>query len=86
MLAGMTAGEMAEWEAFFALEPWGGLRDDLRAATVAATVANSAPFRGPGKGRKPADFFATLAPPRKRPGRAELAEKLNAFFGGIGGG
>lgn len=34
--------------AYFAIAPWGEMRSDLRAGIVAATVANSNPFR---KGR-----------------------------------
>jgi hypothetical protein len=88
MLAGMTAGQVAEWEAFFALEPWGGLRDDLRAGKVAAAVVNANPFRGGGAARMPSDFFPTLAeaqPPKARPGVRQVQEKANNFFRLIGG-
>ncbi|HYH63666.1 MAG TPA: hypothetical protein VD866_03115 [Urbifossiella sp.] len=74
---------MAEWEAFFALEPWGGQQDDQRAGMVCATVVNSAIGRQ-GKPRKPSDFFPALAPPKVKPGAAELREKADAFFGSFG--
>ncbi len=79
----MTAGQVAEWEAFFALEPWGGLRDDLRAGKLCAAVVNAAPFRGGGPARMPADFFPTLAVPARKATAREIRDKANAFFGGI---
>lgn len=56
MLAEMTSEQVAEWMAFFRLEPWGAHEDDRRTATIAATIANAAP----GKKRKawrPDDFM-----------------------------
>lgn len=41
LLAQMSSRELTEWQAFFALEPFGEQRDDLRSAIVAATVANA---------------------------------------------
>jgi hypothetical protein len=79
----MTASQMAEWEAYFALEPWGGQQDDHRAGMVCASVTNTAIGRQ-GKPRKPSDFFPTLAPPRVKPTAAELREKADAFFGSFG--
>lgn len=40
MLARMSARQFAEWEAYYAQEPWGELRADLRAGIVASTLAN----------------------------------------------
>lgn len=36
------------WMAYYAIQPWGEVRGDLRSAIIAATVANSNPYR---KGR-----------------------------------
>lgn len=36
----MGASEFRDWQAFFEVEPFGQLRDDLRAGTIAATIAN----------------------------------------------
>lgn len=36
----MDAVEYAHWQALYRIDPWGGYRQDLAAATVAATVAN----------------------------------------------
>lgn len=85
MLAGMTAGQVAEWEAFFALEPWGGQRDDLRAGKIAAAVCNASPFRAGGATRYPSDFFPTLAEPKPRATARQVQEKANNFFRLIGG-
>ena len=41
LLATIDAGEMAEWEAFWRMEPWGEGRADLRAGIIASTVANT---------------------------------------------
>lgn len=87
MLGELTAGQVAEWEAFHALEPWGGVRDDLRAGTVAASVVNAAPFGGPRRPKTPADFFPTLAQgERKRPTRREVADSVWGFFRGLAAG
>lgn len=44
----MDSREFATWMAYYAIAPWGDVRADLRAGIVAATVANSNPYR---KGR-----------------------------------
>jgi hypothetical protein len=41
---------------------------DLRAGVIAATLWNTAAFRGPGsEDRKPSDFFASLQGPAEEP-------------------
>lgn len=37
--------EFATWMAYYAIAPWGEIRADLRSGIVAATVANSNPYR-----------------------------------------
>lgn len=72
--------QMAEWEAFYALEPWGGLRDDARAGRVAAAIVNNIPFRGRGaRPLKPDDLFATLRPPQP----PQTANQLRASALGV---
>lgn len=39
--ATLSYAEFIEWQAFFALEPFGSEIDDQRAALVAATIANA---------------------------------------------
>ncbi|MFA9202794.1 MAG: DUF4035 domain-containing protein [Flavobacteriales bacterium] len=36
----LDAAELVEWMAFYRIDPWGGYRTDLAAATIAATMAN----------------------------------------------
>jgi len=75
--------EFAEWLAFMELEPFGPARDDLRAGTLAALIANvnRDPHRhGP---FEPADFFAELkvedAPAAGLPDDDSLEAKLLAW-------
>lgn len=79
MLAEMTATELAEWDAFLALEPWGAEAADHRAGVIAATIANvnrrkgSAPFQ-------PSDFFPSRAQAFLQASMS-VADKVKAFFG-----
>lgn len=57
----MDSHEFTEWMAFYTLEPWGAVRDDLRAGVLASTVANYAgKVRNANDPATPSDFFATL--------------------------
>lgn len=40
MLAGMSSRQLAEWQAFWRVEPFGELREDWRWACLLATLAN----------------------------------------------
>lgn len=63
LLARIDAAELAEWQAYAALEPFGPLREDLRAGTTAALMATA-------WGRKryePMDFFRELDPTGGKP-------------------
>lgn len=51
LLVRISSRELAEWAAYFCLEPFGEERADTRSAIVAATVANTA--RDPKKRRRP---------------------------------
>lgn len=56
LTAALTAGELAEWEAYYGLEPWGEQRADLRAGIIAATAA--APWRKAGSPPpRPTDYM-----------------------------
>ena len=48
--------ELAEWIAYYGLEPWGEERADLRAGIVASTVANTN-RGGNNRAHKPSDFM-----------------------------
>lgn len=78
----VTPDQLAEWEAFHAVEPFGPLRDEQRFARLAATVANAAPFRS-GRPWQPSDFSATLAADKPPATRAEVAHKADMFFRGL---
>lgn len=56
----LDASELVEWMAFYRLDPWGGYRTDLAAATVCATMANIK--RAPNQTAYAADDF--IAYPR----------------------
>lgn len=77
LLASMTSRQLAEWQAYFGIEPWGEDRADLRAGIVASTVANFA-----GKSLKddakvtPADFM----PYQKKPEKTPASSVLRARF------
>ncbi len=43
--AKLNSREIAEWEAFSRIEPFGPLQDELRLAIVACAAANSNPYR-----------------------------------------
>ena len=47
----MSYAEFVDWLAYYQVEPFGGLRDDLHAALVASLIANA--NRDPKKRRKP---------------------------------
>lgn len=78
MLAEMTSSQVAEWMAFYRLEPWGAHEEDRRTATIAATIANTSP----GKKRKawrPDDFM-----PRRESANQDWRQQkqmLNALTG-----
>lgn len=90
----LTSRDLSEWMAYSDLEPFGPLREDLRAGVITAMVANA--VRDPKKRREPfgpADFFAsleerdpeTLRGPRRRQTWEEqlhVVEMLNAALGG----
>ena len=59
LLSRIDSRELSEWFAYYRLNPWGQERADLRAGTIAATVANA---MGCG-GFKPSDFMPTYGPP-----------------------
>jgi hypothetical protein len=69
----LTASELQQWIDFAAVEPFGPLRDDLRAGVLAATFA--AGWGGPTR-LTPADFFPTLREPNQK------RERIKAVPGG----
>lgn len=51
LLARISSRELTEWMAFAQVEPFGEAREDMRAALIASTIANTA--RDKKKRRKP---------------------------------
>jgi hypothetical protein len=66
MLSELTAAQLSEQLAFDALEPAGGLRDDMRIAILVCAVINSNPYRD-GWPVKPSDVFRTLKTEEDKP-------------------
>ena len=69
MLGEMTTEQFFMWRVYFALEPFGERRRDLRTGTLAALIANT--NRDPKRRAqpfKPEDFFGSLSDSKKREG------------------
>lgn len=80
MLNRMSSRELTEWQLYAHIEPFGEDRADLRAGTIASTVANTA--RDPKKQRdpfKPTDFMPFHEEPE--PTDEERAQKIMAVLG-----
>jgi Protein of unknown function (DUF4035) len=69
MLAQMPSHLLTEWMAYARLEPFGPLREDHRAGTLAALLANiNRDRKAQPDAFRPGDFFATLLPDGERDG------------------
>ena len=76
----MSYAEFAEWAAYYKIEPFGGLRDDLHAALVVAMIANV--NRDPKKRKKPyspADFMPDWWRNKQDPEQAHAAAMMAKF-------
>lgn len=86
MLSELTAAQIAEWEAFYELEPFGPLRDDLRAGLTAAAIANRIPrFSQGGKALRPEDLFPTLRSGTRQQSREQLQRAMAGIAVAFGG-
>jgi len=77
----MSAREFASWQAYWAIEPWGEHRADLRMGILASTYANCHAGRR-GKAFEPADFIPRFDGKKKgqeRMSDADMAAKMKAF-------
>lgn len=85
----MSASEFLDWQVFFELEPFGELRDDLRAGTIAATIANI--HRDKKKRRKPysvRDFmpgYEITARAKQEQSAENLLQKVALINAALGG-
>ena len=87
-LAELSSAELAEWDVFMELEPFGSAWEDLRAGTITAAIYNANPFRSSMRVAKPADFFKSLRGPAKKEIEytpAEAAARAAAFVKSVGG-
>ena len=77
----ISSAEFAEWIAYDRIDPFGEERADLRAAIIAATVANA--FRGKnGKTFMPVDFMPLVAREGSREQTpTEMKNQLKTAFG-----
>jgi hypothetical protein len=91
LLSRISSRELSEWQAYYAMEPFGGERDDLQAGLVASTIANV--NRDPKKRKQaytPQDFLPKFGGGGggDKPGWKTMLERvkmLNAAFGGTEG-
>lgn len=70
LLSRIDSKELAEWQAYDSIDPFGEMRADLRAGIIAS--ASLAPHMKKGKKPpKPADFIPTFRPAGAEPAWAE---------------
>lgn len=81
----LSSRELAEWMAYYRIEPWGEERADYRAGTVAATVVNV--NRTKGKPAKPDDFMPKFgvkhAPAPEATERQMIAADVRSVFSAL---
>lgn len=66
LLASLDSAELTAWQAFFDVEPFGPLRDNLHAGIIAAALINGNPWRRKGaRDVTPSDFLLTVERPRQ---------------------
>jgi len=72
--------EFAQWQAFGQIEPFGEVRDDMRAAMIACTIANV--FRGKNKAAYQLDRFMlkfNMSSTKNRQSPDDMKSMLFAF-------
>lgn len=80
----MTVRELRLWAALYDSDPWGQERADLRAGTVAATVANCLTTKS---SFKASDFMPHFGPreepkPKTHEELKDIVIRMNALMGG----
>lgn len=74
----MTASELAEWEEFYKLEPFGPAREDLRAGVIACMLSSKATL--------PEKFFPNLKADRADASPEDdwaAMKRIGDLFGGL---
>ena len=78
LLARIDSRELSEWMAYYELNPFGSVRDDLQAGIVASTVANV--NRGKNdKSFTPSDFMPYMEKPQQSEG--DMQAVMDALAG-----
>ena len=85
LLAELSSTQIAEWMAYFRLEPSGERRADLRAGIIASTVANAHRAKD-SRPYKPQDFMPDFEQGTDEDEAAALFAKAQAALGGGGRG
>jgi hypothetical protein len=80
MLGRMTSTQMAEWTAYFNLDPWGEERADLRMGILASLIHNMAGRVSKGN-KRAADFMPKFNTEPKRQTAKEMLNTLKAMAG-----
>lgn len=81
----MTSREFSEWQAYFSFHPFGELREDYRAASIACIIANA--NRDPSKGEpfEVSDFLLKFEEDDPEAKQLEVEEKLHLWAITAGG-
>jgi hypothetical protein len=79
----ISSKQLAEWMAYYRIEPWGEERGDLRSAMVASIIANVNRKKG-AKPFRPIDFMPYFAEERDQMDRKALNDELVATFKAMG--
>jgi hypothetical protein len=78
----MSMDELAEWQAFYVIEPFGPIREDLRAGRMTAMIANTIPRERGSEPFQAEDFFPELEDrggPKKLQSKEEQIQNLKMW-------
>ena len=78
LLARIDSLELAEWMAYYTLDPWGTQRDDLQAGIIASTIANA--NSGKGRAFQPIDFM-----PYAEGNKAQTTDDMKSLLNSMAG-
>lgn len=78
MLKTVRSDELAEWMAFYSLDPFGDQRADYRMGIVAAVQANS--WRGQGQRALSPEDFLPFKPPQRQSNKRQSPSDMRAAF------
>jgi hypothetical protein len=85
----MTMSDIMELQAYWNIQPWGAMIDDLRAARMCATIANfSMAVDWKKRGKKPfqpSDFLPEYKAPEKKTAKQQIAhaKMITLAHGGV---